>query len=531
MFNRLAAVRIKAAEDALAAARLSEALNTLLEPEVAQGRRAQEIMAELGRRFVERGQDRLLSQRFQDALADFEQAARCGVPKAPLEEWRRRAQIAMQEDAEVRKAKNAALGEARQRLTAGSIAGAMDALARAPIQDAEGVAVAENIKRQSERAAHEVEGAKRAFESGHIEAAAGHLRRARDLHSKVEGLIALEADLVAHVVAKGRDLFREGRIDRVEQELRLLADIGATDPDRVELQEAMRLAREASRAASQHKYDQAGLLLGRILQLEPKAQWVGSARKQLDDIENNRRSMMEGPLGVLIGDQSSERNDRAFPSETMRAAPPVIKRPGRGDAVFPGRRLILRIDGVGSFLLLRGDRISIGRSGGQGPADLDLISDLSERHAEIVRAGEDYFLVSMAGVELAGRPVEHALLQDGDRIRLGPRVKLRFGKPSLRSPAAFLDLADGVRTTNDCRRVILWDGPLLLGNTRECHISIRSAAAPSILVQRDGQFLLRPMGLGGPASPIVIGQATEFGELRLSLQDASRSSVIGEVFG
>jgi hypothetical protein len=137
----------------------------------------------------------------------------------------------------------------------------------------------------------------------------------------------------------------------------------------------------------------------------------------------------------------------------------------------------------------------------------------------------------MAGVELAGRAVKHALLQDGDRIRLGPRVKLRFGKPSLRSSAAILDLTDGVRTTSECRRVILWNGPLLLGSTRECHIPIRSAQSTTILVEREGQIMLRPLGLGGACAQIAIGQPAEFGELRLSLQDAARGSGIGKVFG
>ena len=186
---------------------------------------------------------------------------------------------------------------------------------------------------------------------------------------------------------------------------------------------------------------------------------------------------------------------------------------------------------MGSFLLLRGDRTSIGRSGGHRPADLELLSDLSERHAEIVRAGEDYFLVSMAGVELAGRAVENALLQDGDRIRLGPRVKLRFGKPSLRSTAAVLDLTDGVRTTSECRRVILWNGPLLLGSTRECHIPIRTAQSTTIIVERDGQIMIRSIGLGGTGAQLAIGQPAEFGELRLSLQDAAHGSAIGRVIG
>ena len=69
-------------------------------------------------------------------------------------------------------------------------------------------------------------------------------------------------------------------------------------------------------------------------------------------------------------------------------------------------------------------------------------------------------------LELAGKPVDYALLADGDRIRLGRRVRLTFRRPSLKSNTAFLELGEGVRTTTDCRRVLLWGGPILIGSTR-----------------------------------------------------------------
>src|ERR1051325_646348 len=99
MFNRLTAARIKEAEGALVIGRLAEALDILLSLEDADSRRAQEIRLEIGRRFLEQGQEQLLNRHFQEALADFENARRCGAPSSTVEEWRQRAKIAMQDNA------------------------------------------------------------------------------------------------------------------------------------------------------------------------------------------------------------------------------------------------------------------------------------------------------------------------------------------------------------------------------------------------------------------------------------------------
>jgi hypothetical protein len=262
--------------------------------------------------------------------------------------------------------------------------------------------------------------------------------------------------------------FKEGRLNRATQELALLGDIGRERPDRIEIAEALRLASDAARALDEYRYAQAAVLLGRLGQLGLTSRWIGEAKEHLDDLEEHRRALLEGPLGLLAGrdvtraggtDQRVTEETASLP--TRRARPierPLVVSPAAEQGLLP-RRLLFRIDGVGSFLLIRGDRVSIGRAG--GGADLELQSDLAERQAEIIRAAEDYFVVAASGVELAARRDDHALLQDGDRLALNKRVRLTFRRPSLKSTTAALDLGEGVRAAGDCRRVILWGGPAL----------------------------------------------------------------------
>src|SRR5262249_53122333 len=148
-------------------------------------------------------------------------------------------------------------------------------------------------------------------------------------------------------------------------------------------------------------------------------------------------------------------------------------------------------------LLLRSERIVIGRAG--TAADLPIISDLNERHAEIHRAGDDYFITAVSGVEVAGSPVRQALLSAGDRIQLGRRVRMTFDRPSRKSPAAVLSLGEGVRSVVDVRRVLLWTGPILLGPTTDCHIPLRGGMPGLVLVERGGQIQLRALPGGNTA--------------------------------
>jgi hypothetical protein len=542
MFNRLAAARAKSAEKSLAQGRLEEALEIASAPDLSDQRRIKQLMDRLVRAFLERGQERLLNRQFADALADFDRAARGGATSAALDEWRDRARRAMRDDQKMQGQKQAALTEARQKLAAGSIAGAVDAVAKSPVRDSDGAAMEGEIERQRLRAEAALRAANSCLGDGHVLEAARHLATARACHEKLEGIADVEADLLNKVLARARESFSEGRLDRARQELAALDRIGRTRPERVEMEDALRLAHEASEALTEDRYAKAGVLLGRLAQLGIPAGWIADVRKQLDGIDMQRRSLLEGPLGLMLGGSlpgAIEANSltEATKVSPVRAmvAPPVVAgavvADGDGLGGLLPRRLMLRIDGVGSFLLLRGERISIGRGGPGASADLQLISDLSERQAEIVRAGEDYFVASAAGVELAGRAVEHALLQDGDRIRLGQRVRLKFLRSSLKSPTAALELGEGVRMADDCRRVILWAGPLLLGGTRECHVPVRGIDSMVVLVERNGKMQLRQMGPHGLTVALALGAQTDFGELRLSVQEAARGSGMGRVVG
>lgn len=541
MFDRLATVRIKAAEKALAEGQIDEAFAIASSPDLKDERPVRALLQKLGKQFAERGQERLLSRQFDEALADFDRAARCGQDSKKIAEWRRRAADAREHDRRIRADQAAALVDGRARLNAGSIAGAAAAKDRAPVRDAAVSALSQAIGDQADRAEAALAAARRALKESDLLAAVGHVCTARRLHSRLDGLADVEADVVEAVLKSAVRSFQEGRLSRATQELNVLSDLGRGRGDVTELREALRLAAEAGRSLAEDRYAKAGVLVGRLMQIGPAADWLQDVREKLAALETHRRALLEGPLGLLAGGEipsaiakasqwSDETASAPNSAKAIRQAGATLPPPPPADDGLCPRRILLRIDGIGSFLLLRGERIGIGRAGSHA-ADLELLSDLSERHAEIIRAGEDYFMVSSAGVELAGRSVAHALLQDGDRVRLGRRVRLTFRRPSLKSTTAALDLGDGVRTVTDARRVILWGGPILLGSSRECHIRLPSRIGGLVLIERGGRLAVKPMGPGGETTAVALGEVTAIGELRLSASAISSGSGIGRVVG
>ncbi len=548
MFGRLASVRIKAAEDALAQGRIDEALETAISRDLAGNDRVQRLCKSLATAFFERGQERLMSRNFVGAISDFDRAGQCGYSLEKVNEWRHRAQAALAADHAADRLRADALNDARRRADAGSLVGAAEALQRAPLNDPAREALASAIDRQAQQASDALAIARSALERDDLHNASRQIRIAKSLHAKLEGLSETEHRLVDRAVERVRAAFESGRLDRARQDMEVLVDLDCRSAARVEMEDLMRHASAASEALLDHDYSRAALALGRLAKISQNAPWAAEARSHLDTIESAVEAVMEGPLGLLVSAQnrSMSRKPREMPGlngETLPAVarPPIAREVPHGTGSpsadvlppTPGlpRRILLRMDGVGSFLLVRGDRVSIGRAGPGATADVQLVSDLSDRHAEIVRAGEDYFVVSQSGVELAGSNVDHALLQDGDRVRLGKRFRLKFRRPSLKSSAALLELGEGVRMDNDCRRVILWSGPVLIGGARECHVPASGGRGDFVLIERGGRMYVKPIGGASEATPVEFGAAIAIGDLRFTASALNSAPSTGRVIG
>jgi hypothetical protein len=154
-------------------------------------------------------------------------------------------------------------------------------------------------------------------------------------------------------------------------------------------------------------------------------------------------------------------------------------------------RFAVQVDGVGSFLVYRQDRITIGTASASRPIDLVLMAEAGLPAATIERVDEDYFLTTEQVVCVNDKPTRRKLLSSGDQIALSPRCRLKFSVPSAASTSAVLHLSGTRLPRSDARQVILLDREMILGPEPSAHIRAGQLRQPAILHVREGRLLCR----------------------------------------
>ena len=154
-------------------------------------------------------------------------------------------------------------------------------------------------------------------------------------------------------------------------------------------------------------------------------------------------------------------------------------------------RYILWVDGIGSYLVLMGENVTIG-----GPhqlpnsVDIPLLSNLSRKHASIIRSSSsNYYLEAHSKVSVSGREVfENTYLNSGSEIQLGNSVQLAFHIPNALSSSAVLSFQSGHRPDQNVDAVILMNDSCLLGPGQENHITCKDWNETVILFKQGNEL-------------------------------------------
>jgi hypothetical protein len=193
-------------------------------------------------------------------------------------------------------------------------------------------------------------------------------------------------------------------------------------------------------------------------------------------------------------------------------------------------QLILQIDGVGSALLLRQPKVSIGSAGRGGACDIALTGFPDSGSLAIERANGRYRLSTdnTDGVAVNERVCQEKSLADGDSVRIGKRCRFKFRRPIADVPSAVLELTGARLSRLDIRSVVLFDETLVVGPGQSSHLMARNLDQPLILFIRDGAFYVRS-GLpnraqrfaadGAPqgATPLMLDMPVEVGGTRVTI--------------
>jgi len=527
MFSQLQFVRLRSAENALKHGRIDEAYRLAMAPDIREHKRGAAILARLSEQFLERARDQYRADRFTEALMDLDKAEAGGALKDEIAKLRDNVRVVAAEARRRRQSRYDRLHAAKKRIEGGSLAAGRKMLDEVTEGDHDAVRLRRHADQRAGQAASMSEQIEQLMNQSQYAAAAGRMRKLKAVDTHADGVAALEKSLCDRVIDKAKAALIDGKIKRANDELGCLGSLGKQLPARRELADMIAIARDAANAVQAQAFAQARLHAMSLERLLPEAVWVREAVAQLRQLEELTTAVTSGPLGTAVTAATTEPPEREPMSGPPYAKPmsldDTVALPPAGltDGELP-RKLLLLVDGGGSYLIIRGGRASMGRAASSDPADIPVFSDVASRHANIERVDDDYFLFSAKDVEVAGHDAgNNHLLRHGDRIVLGKKAKLTFRVPSRKSPSGVLDLSDTTKMPNDVRRVILFNQQALLGAGPHAHVRCRHAGSSMVLFERDGRMWIRQRSDGHndtTAKPLPIGETVEIGGTSVALE-------------
>jgi hypothetical protein len=534
MFGQLLFVRIRAAEKALRDGRLEEAFRLAMTPDLRENKRGQAVLAGLSEKFLDRAREHYRADRFAEALLDLDRADAGGVLKDEIAELRKYVQTVAAEHHRNDESRRRRVDDAVRRIEDGSLAAGRRMLEQASAGDAPAARVRQTAEKRAADVGEIVAQAERLMATGQFAAAAERVRRAKSIDAHSAEAARLEADLCNRVFDSARSALMEGRSARAGDELACLGELGKASPAKRELLDVLALTREAGDHVHAGRYGDARRCAMSVARQLSGAKWLVEAIEQLRQMEDLQAALGAGPLLETRNSRLETRQvarDKVRGSrESGNSAPTEVGGSLDDTVAIPGRllaedsmpeRLLLLVDGGGSFLVLRGGRATVGRAAAEHPADVPIFSDVAERHVHIARVDDDYFVFGTKEIEVGGLRTQHTLLRDGDRVVLGKKAKFTFRVPSRRSATAVLEMSDTTKMPNDVRRVVLLQHAATIGCGPTAHIPCRQAGAPLVLFERNGGLWIRRQGDGHvdtEAKALSIGEAVEIGGVSMVLQ-------------
>jgi hypothetical protein len=364
--------------------------------------------------------------------------------------------------------------------------------------------------------------------------------RARELAGRIEPLVCDTA----------RTQLVAGRVDACARMIEPLTRANdALTPAGRDLVRAVEWCREAYEAAERGKFGRAIELLARLRTTHAEAAWIADVVGQLRKASEAMEQVRGGPLGLM--------GDTGWTSDAETTSPPMedasiamsgvlvgglrggaVEDAARRDAIDANvesavkggtelpSRFVLQVDGVGSFVVVCGDVVTIGPVAGVGAGgaargpDVGLVAEASAATVTISRDEGDYFMRSTAPVKINEVETNQKLLASGDRIGLSTRCRVGFAIPNAAATTAVIDLVGARYPRGDVRRVILLDRDLVIGPGTISHVRLDTLEAPVVLHLRGralhaetSERVESPGGVIGPGQALPMDTPLRCGEL------------------
>ena len=235
--------------------------------------------------------------------------------------------------------------------------------------------------------------------------------------------------------------------------------------------------------------------------LLPRAKWLREGLQQVQKAACVQTDLQAGPLGLLENtDVYRVETDEKFPQMRYNTPgqdqkrTPVITMESKNQG-FSGlsQMFILQIDGIGAYLVHRGDRVTAGPVSSSLRPDVGFIAAPDARVQQIERIDGDYFACDYQPGPQAEAPSRH-LLSEGDKIEISGRCRMKFSRQNPASGTACLILSSARLPRSDVNQVVLMDREILIGPGRNCHIQTGQLDETMTLFAQDGRLMCRSAG-------------------------------------
>ncbi len=178
----------------------------------------------------------------------------------------------------------------------------------------------------------------------------------------------------------------------------------------------------------------------------------------------------------------------------------------------PASRWRLWVDGCGGFLLVDGDRWTVGGISENDPADISVRADWPRNAGQIQRQGDDYFW-------LASDASMPDLINHGQILPIPGSASMKLTKPSPLCGSATLRLGNPHRFIDHVDGVVLFADALLIGPDTDCHIRATTFTDRVVLTRRDTKWMAR-VGLAGEFTQLSPGKRLALPGVTMTLEVA-----------
>jgi len=510
-------LRLKQAEIALADGRLDEAYEIAKAADLRRQRSGQDLIGRLARALLKRGRDHLLADRPLVAAHDCEKAEQLAGNLPELAQLRAAVAAVLEAGHESQQRCAQLLAAARRQFERGQLTLGQQILARNQHRYGEAVMLADMAENQRAVVEAVIARANEALQRDDWQAAVEAVGRATPSVCGDAHIREVANQIVERMMPKVSEALDQGRLDIAQN---LVARVERVAADSMEIEQVRQTLKQCSAiwsAIDHGKLREAEEMVRRLMTVLPRAKWLSTVNENLKRAAESLEELRTGPFSLLSQDITI----------MVGAKPPPLPR-----QQFPklpmsdelSNNFTIRVDGVGSFKILRGQRITIGSVSSSKRVDLAVLAEPHLPTVAIERDEEDYFLRSPLPVAINDQPTTGKLLINGDRITLSSRCRLTFARPSPASNSALLHLTGARLQKADVRSVILLDRELIIGPGPNAHIRCDEMIDSAILHARDGKlFCQSPLGVlvdgiaANATSPLPMNAQITVGPLTFSI--------------